>query len=333
MWRWISRYSGSSLVLAALLLVPGWVWCQEVVAPATATCRLHALAPHTPQDLQELFKHSGESLPLVSAHRGGPQKNLPENCLATFENTLRHTFAVMEVDPRYTRDGAIVLHHDARLERTTTGRGLVADFTLQELKQLRLKDPDGTVTEHQIPTLDEALDWARGKTILILDQKDVPVAARVKKVAEHKAEAYAMLIVYSLKEVQACHALNPNIMMEVMVTTRAQFDQFDQSGVPWRNVVAFVGHLPAPDAKVCELIHQRGATCIVGSSRHLDRRFLSGEATELGTLEPGYRTLFQQGADLIETDIPAQLGSLLFRATRPPLSKERYFRIAEGSTP
>ena len=122
-------------------------------------------------------------------HRGGPQKNLPENCLATFENTLRHTFAVMEIDPRYTKDGAIVLHHDAQLERTTTGHGLVAKFTLQELKQLRLKDPNGTVTEHQIPTLDEALEWARGKTILILDQKDVPVAARVRKIEEHKAEA------------------------------------------------------------------------------------------------------------------------------------------------
>ena len=273
-WRSIPRSAVPTLTLAALLLVPGLAWPQEM-APAAGHSGLHALAPRTPQDLQELFKHTGEPLPLVSAHRGGPQKNLPENCLATFENTLRHTFAILEVDPRYTKDGAIVLHHDARLERTTTGRGLVADSTLQELKQLRLKDPDGTVTEHQIPTLDEALRWACGKTILILDQKDVPVAARVKKIEEHKAEAYAMLIVYSFKEAQACHALNPNIMMEVMISTRAQFDQFDKTRVPWRNIVAFVGHVPSPDAKLCELIHGRGATCVVGTSRNLDRRKVS----------------------------------------------------------
>lgn len=326
-WRSISRSARLTLTLAALLLVPGIAWPQEV-APATEHPRLHTLAPRTPQELQDLFKHTGEPLPLVSAHRGGPQKNLPENCLATFENTLRHTFAVLEVDPRYAKDGAIVLHHDPRLERTTTGRGLVADFTLQELKQLRLKDPNGTVTEHQIPTLDEAFQWARGKTILILDQKDVPVAARVKRIEEHKAEAYAMLIVYSFKEAQACHALNPNIMMEVMISTRVQFDQFDKTGVPWQNIVAFVGHLPAPDAKVCELIHSRGATCMVGTSRHLDRRFISGEVTDLHVLEPGYRALLQQGADAIETDLPAQLGPLLFAATRAPVSKERYFRVS-----
>ena len=43
------------------------------------------------------------------------------------------------------------------------------------------------------------LEWARGKTVLVLDQKDVPVAARVKKIEEHKAESYAMLIVYSFQ--------------------------------------------------------------------------------------------------------------------------------------
>ena len=286
--RLTNRILPAALIVGAMLAATSLARLQEA-APAAGYPRLHALAPQTPRDLQELFKHAAEPLPLVSAHRGGPQKNLPENCLATFENTLRHTFAILEVDPRYTKDGAIVLHHDARLERTTTGRGLVAEFTLQELKQLRLKDPDGTVTEHQIPTLDEALEWARGKTILILDQKDVPVAARVKKIEEHKAEAHAMLIVYSFKEAQACHALNPNIMMEVMISTRTQFDQFDKTGVPWRNIVAFVGHLAAPDAKVCELLHGRGSTCIVGSSRHLDRRFISGEATDLQVLEPDYR--------------------------------------------
>jgi hypothetical protein len=37
--------------------------------------------------------------------------------------------------------------------------------------------------------------------------------------------------------------------------------------------------------------------------------------------------LLQRGADLIETDLPAQLGPLLFGATRAPVSKEPYFRV------
>jgi glycerophosphoryl diester phosphodiesterase len=75
------------------------------------------------------------------------------------------------------------------------------------------------------------------------------------------------------------------------------------------------------------LIHRRGATCIVGTSRHLDRRFLSGEVTDLHVLEPDYRGLLKGGADLIETDLPAELGPLLFGATRAPDSKEQYVRV------
>src|SRR5207249_607301 len=155
----------------------------------------------------------------------------PENCIATFEHTLQHTFAMLEIDPRYAQDGAIVVHHDPSLERITTGKGLVVDHTLAELKQLRLKDIAGNVTEHQIPTLDEVLAWARGKAILMLDQKDVPIAARVKKIEEHKAEAYAMLIAYTFKDVQACYAANPNIMMEVMIPSREKMAEFDKLGV------------------------------------------------------------------------------------------------------
>ena len=166
--------------------------------------QLHRIEAGSPQELQRLFKHSGDKLPLVSAHRGGPLPGYPENCIATFENTLRHTFAILEIDPRYAKDGTIVVHHDSDLARTTTGNGLVADYTVSELKTLKLKDNEGKVTEFQIPTLDEVLQWARGKTVLVLDQKDVPVAARVKKIEEHKAESYAMLIVYSFKDAQAC---------------------------------------------------------------------------------------------------------------------------------
>ena len=218
-----------------------------LASPAFAAT-LHRLIPQTPEGLQELFRHTGEPLPFVSAHRGGPGKGFPENCLATFENTIGHTFAILEMDPRYAKDGSIVVHHDATLERTSTGKGRVADLTLAELKQLKLKDTEGNVTEFQIPTLDEALEWARGRTILVLDQKDVPVAVRVKKIEEHKAEGYALVIVNSFKDAQACHALNTNIFMEVMIPNRAKVAEFDKLGIPWRNVVAFVGHVPPEDA-------------------------------------------------------------------------------------
>jgi glycerophosphoryl diester phosphodiesterase len=313
------------IVVAVLILTPRSAWPQERPATIGPASQLHRIDPRTPQGLMDLFRYMGEPLPLVSAHRGGPKVGFPENCIATFENTLRHTFAILEVDPRYAKDGAIVVHHDARLERTTTGQGLLVDHTLAELKQLKLKDTAGNVTEHQIPTLDEVLEWARGKTVLVLDQKDVPVAARVKKVEEHKAEAYAMLIVYSFEEAQACYKLNPNIMMEVMIPNRARFTEFDKLGVPWRNVVAFVGHMPPEDRGLYESIHGKGASCLIGTSRNLDREFSSGRVSDMKLLEAGYRGFLERGADLIETDIPFALGPLLYGTSSVPPAKRAYF--------
>ncbi len=262
-------------------------------------------------------------------HRGGARPGFPENCIATFEQTLTQTYAILEIDPRYTRDGHIVLHHDASLERTTTGRGLVAEATLAELKQLRLKDPLGNVTEHAIPTLDEALAWARGKTVLVLDQKDVPVADRVRKIEEHHAESYALLIVYTFRDAQACHALNPDIMMEVMIPDRERLEQFEALGVPWSHVIAFTGHTPPAAPGLLAAIHDHSVSCLAGTSRNLDRRFLSREVTSLEDLEPDYRALLQHGVDVIETDVPAQLGRLLYGSTAVPAAKQKYFHRPE----
>jgi len=287
---------------------------------------LHLVDAGTPQGLQELFAPGPDALPLVSAHRGGAAKGFPENCIATFEQTLRHSWSMLEIDLRYTKDHVLVLNHDPTLERTTNGTGCVADHTLEELKQLRLKDREGNLTEHRMPTLDEAMEWARGKAILVLDKKEVPVPDVVRKIEEHRAEAYAMLMAYSFEEVAQCHALNKDIMMEIMVGNRQRLEAFDKTGVPWRQTIVFVGHTPPQDAGLCELIHAKGARCMAGTSRNIDLRFLRGQASGMASLEPDYRALLKLGVDVIETDIPCQVGPLLYAGQPVPASKAKYFR-------
>jgi glycerophosphoryl diester phosphodiesterase len=307
-----------------MLIVPNLVLLQGVAHSSSTSSQLHMIDPETPQGLRELFRYTSDPLHIVSAHRGGPQQKFPENCIATFENTLRHTYAIMEIDPRYTKDGAIIVHHDATLERTTTGKGRVAELTLQELRELRLKDTEGLVTDFQIPTLDEVLDWARGKTVLVLDQKDVPVEARVRKIEEHRAEAYAMLIVYSFKEAKKCYELNKNIVMEVMIPDRERFYQFDEMGIPWSNIIAFVGHTPPTDKELLQMIHAKGTCCIVGTSRNLDREFIANRASGTGAIEQRYRDLLQVGADVIETDLPREVGKLLYGESADPERKSEF---------
>jgi glycerophosphoryl diester phosphodiesterase len=311
------------------LIVLLWLCGTVVITGAQIHSRdLHTFNLLSPNDLKALLSYGKDRVPLVSAHRGGARKGFPENCIATFENTLRFTHALLEVDPRYTRDGAIVLMHDATLERTTTGQGNVADYTLMQLRELRLKDTEGNVTDYRIPTLDEALEWAKGKTVLVLDQKTVLMEARVKKIQEHQAQAHALVIAYSLEDAKRCYDLDKEIMQEVMLPDRAAIDKFARTGVAWSNVVAFVTHTRPAEKNIYQLLHKQGVMCIVGTSRTLDRDFTAGKITDRRILTEKYQALIRAGVDIIEADLGIEAGQALQQISPKNLLQRKYMKMS-----
>jgi glycerophosphoryl diester phosphodiesterase len=73
--------------------------------------------------------------PRLFAHRGASGA-APENTLAAFALALSQGAGYLETDARLTRDGEVVLLHDATLERTTDGEGPLASRTFAELSRL-----------------------------------------------------------------------------------------------------------------------------------------------------------------------------------------------------
>jgi glycerophosphoryl diester phosphodiesterase len=71
------------------------------------------------------------------AHRGDSM-HFPENSLHAFQDAVNLNVDVIETDIRVTKDDEIVFFHDARVNRTTDGKGFVRNKTLKELKQLDL---------------------------------------------------------------------------------------------------------------------------------------------------------------------------------------------------
>lgn len=106
---------------------------------------------------------------LVVAHRGD-WRQAPENSLKAIELAIEAGANIVEIDLAKTKDGHIVLMHDKTLERTTTGKGNISDWTLDSLRTLKLKNGAGIRTKHRIPTLEEALLFAKGKVMLNLDK-------------------------------------------------------------------------------------------------------------------------------------------------------------------
>ncbi len=100
---------------------------------------------------------------LVVAHRGF-SGDAPENTLAAFQKAVDSGSDMMELDVHLSKDGDVVVIHDAQLERTTNGQGRIIDHTLQELKQLDAGSKfSPRFIGERIPTLKEALDLAQGK--------------------------------------------------------------------------------------------------------------------------------------------------------------------------
>lgn len=75
---------------------------------------------------------AAERRPLVFGHRGGSGL-APENTLAAFDRGMAEGADGLELDVRLSRDGEVVVCHDATVDRTTDARGAVSRFTAAEL--------------------------------------------------------------------------------------------------------------------------------------------------------------------------------------------------------
>jgi glycerophosphoryl diester phosphodiesterase len=104
--------------------------------------------------------------PLNLAHRGA-SAYAPENTLAAFRLAAQMGADGLELDAKLSRDGAIVVMHDATVDRTTDGSGRVSDLTLAELKHLDAGSKfDPKFAGERIPTLQEVID-AVGERLIV----------------------------------------------------------------------------------------------------------------------------------------------------------------------
>ncbi|MBB4036301.1 glycerophosphoryl diester phosphodiesterase [Dysgonomonas hofstadii] len=108
---------------------------------------------------------------IVVAHRGDWRYAM-ENSLPAIENCIKMGVDVVELDIQRTKDGHLILMHDATLDRTTTGKGKVEEWTLDSIKTLKLRNGCAARTKEMVPTLEEALLFAKGRIFLNLDKAD-----------------------------------------------------------------------------------------------------------------------------------------------------------------
>ncbi|MEN6453134.1 MAG: glycerophosphodiester phosphodiesterase family protein, partial [Prolixibacteraceae bacterium] len=216
------------------------------------------------KDLQAPFRYSGDSSILVSGHRGGIEEGFPENSREGFAHILGKMPAFFEIDPRLTKDSVIVLLHDATLERTTTGTGKLSDYTWEELQKVRLKDHEGNETPYLIPRLDSVIGWSRGKTIVNLDKKDVPMDMIAELIKKMDAEDHVMLTVHTGAQARYYYDRLPGVQFSAFCRTMKEYEDMKISGVPWNRMIAYVGPSINPEnEKIVEMLHADGVRCMI----------------------------------------------------------------------
>lgn len=161
--------------------------------------------------------------PLVIAHRGASGE-APENTLASFTLALEQGADLIETDVHLTADGVPVAIHDPTVDRTTDGHGLVLGMTLAQVKAL-----DAGIrcsprySGERVLTLDELLDWVKGRAPVVLEIKhDGPyyrsevVATVVDALRRHDMASSAIVISFDHAAMLEARGLCPELATGVL---------------------------------------------------------------------------------------------------------------------
>lgn len=269
-------------------------------------------AQHLNEILSELSAPAKQSV-LVVSHRGD-WRNAPENSLQAFQNCIDMGVDMVELDLKKTKDGELILMHDNKLNRTTNGTGKPEDYTLAELKGLRLKNGAGCLTRHKIPTLRETMLLCKGKILVNVD-KGYEYFEDVQKILEETGTANQCVvkekIPYQTIKEQHGDILDKVIFMPKADLCKLEAESIIDSYLQNEKPLAFEVRFSQVNDKVFELIkklNDNGIKVFVNAlwpaqnAEHDDDR-----AVELKQPDESWGWLIQQGFKLIQTDRPALL--------------------------
>ena len=154
-------------------------------------------------------------------HRGAAG-HAPENTLAAVRQGIELGVDFVEIDVRRTADGVLVALHDATVNRTTNGRGRVDALSLGEVRKLDAGNGE------RIPTVEEVLQMAGGRTGLMLELK-VDGLAHLTVQAVQKVQLDTPVIYASFLHKELTHVRAVETEAALMVL----FDRLPRTPVPY----------------------------------------------------------------------------------------------------
>ncbi len=145
---------------------------------------------------------------VVIAHRGN-HVEVPENTLAACKEAIRIGADYVEIDLRTTKDGKMVLLHDAKVDRTTNGKGPLSELPWKQVKRLRIKSTDGK--KYRIPDFEEVLKLCKGKINVYLDFKNADIPRAWALIQQANMEKQVVIYLNNEAQYQVWKSTAPNL--------------------------------------------------------------------------------------------------------------------------
>lgn len=262
--------------------------------------------------LNDFDKPSSESV-LVVSHRAD-WRNAPENSLQAIRNCIEMGVDMVEIDLCETKDGQLIVMHDRTLNRTTNGKGLVSNYTLEEIKKLFLKNGAGCKTRHKVPTFEEVMLLCKGKIMVNID-KGYDYFKDAYKILEKTGTVNQCIMksdhTYEKVKEENGEVLNKMVFMPVVNLHKEGAEQIIDSYIKNLHPQAFelVFNNDSPEIlRLIKKVKDSGSRIFINTlwpelcGGHDDDR-----AVELKEPEESWGWVIKQGAKFIQTDRPALL--------------------------
>ena len=252
---------------------------------------------------------------MIFAHRGD-WRSAPENSILAFQKCIDEGIDGIEIDLQITKDSVLVIMHDSTIDRTTTGKGKVSDYTLEELKAMKLLSPIGVISRQTIPTLEEIFELAKDKILIQVD-KWKPFKEKVIELArKHNCENQIIIRTTTTSAYNEEHYgdLFKNVIVMPVLVCKGEADDtklddfFTNYNCPCV-ALSFTSE-DFPVLKRVNEIRERGYRMWLNS---LWDTFNAGHDDELALTDPdaAYGWLLNLGANVIFSDNPMLLKKYL----------------------
>lgn len=146
----------------------------------------------------------------IIGHRGAAGY-APENTILSFQTAIDIGCDRAELDVRLSKDNEVIVFHDEKVSRMTNRTGFVHKLNLVELKKLELP------YKQKIPTLQEVIDYCKGKIDLMIELKSKGTAKPVNKILlENNFAGHVVIISFDVELLQEIKEINPKLKVGLL---------------------------------------------------------------------------------------------------------------------